>query len=359
VDDDCCCEEGAAVVVGEEGGGEEEGGLPVVEFDWLAIPVVAANMDEFKEEIDGTEDVLVMMEEGVRCNISFSKNDNPLPSAELLDDDKDWFVLLFVFALKRLSSDVIKEFLLLLSDIPLFMLLSPLPIPSPLLTLAPAIVPLPIPSLPLLMAALLEILLLLLVLLAPPLSTLFLILGFWSLLITLFPISLHTPETNGSPQAFFNAVDGNEVSSDGVVGIREVVPFIELSKAFCGFDKTSFIEFVTVFLSVFKRCVELFAMSFNWRSDNILLNDGINAELEGFVFEFSDCCDGDGEGELGNVDAGGADDCDKEEEEDDSGGCGGGEDGFMVVVVVDESKDAGEIILKDWIILFVSEIEFG
>ena len=95
-----------------------------------------------------------------------------------------------------------------------------------------------------------------------------------------------------------------------------------------------------------------------------MLNDGINAELEGFVFEFSDCCDGDGDdGELEDVDAGGADDCDKEEEEDDddddSCGCDGGEDGFMVVVVVAEAKDAGEIILKDWIILFVSEIEFG
>lgn len=95
-----------------------------------------------------------------------------------------------------------------------------------------------------------------------------------------------------------------------------------------------------------------------------MLNDGINAELEGFVFEFSDCCDDGDDGELGDVDvdAGGADDCDKEEEEDDdddSCGCDGGEDGFMVVVVVAEAKDAGDIILKDWIILFVSEIEFG
>ena len=87
MEDDCCCEEGA----GEE---EEEGECAMVEFDRLAIPVVAANIDEFKEEIVGTEDVLlgvlVMGAEGVIFPISFSKNDNPLPiSAELLEDNKD------------------------------------------------------------------------------------------------------------------------------------------------------------------------------------------------------------------------------------------------------------------------------
>lgn len=83
------------------------------------------------------------------------------------------------------------------------------------------------------MAVLLEILLLpvlldLLLLVLVPLSPL----GFWALLLTLFPIWVHTSETNGSPQAFFSAVDGKEDNSDGVVGIREVVPFIVLLIAF-------------------------------------------------------------------------------------------------------------------------------